>query len=149
MKNTAAVANAELVEGLELWSKKPVHVRRLSSPAPNRTRKASFSAEYVKKNGNLLRNEVDSRSIFLRNISSDANASLLERHFERFGTINRITIFSKRSDKKLKCYAYIEFDSVDSAENSLSLNKSILENHTIDVLKKRTNMRGWRGDEHS
>ncbi|CEP60386.1 Sgn1p LALA0_S01e09560g [Lachancea lanzarotensis] len=146
MNNAASETKAELLEELESWSKHPVQVRRLSSSLSNRERKASVPREHDKGGDNLLGNEVDSCSIFLRNISTDTNASVLEEKFQRFGTINRITIFSRKSVGKLKCYAYIEFDNVESADRSLALNKSTIDDRTIDVLKKRNNVPGWRGN---
>ncbi|SCU94627.1 LAME_0F08284g1_1 [Lachancea meyersii CBS 8951] len=141
MSGSTVDADGDFLKGLEVWSKNPVHVRPSASSASH-----DHTRDHVRESRCEIseRNEVDSRSIFLRNISNEVTAHVLERKFRCFGIINRITIFSRKSEGKLKTYAYIEFDNTQSAEQSLSFNKTKMDEHVIGVVKKRTNIRGWR-----
>lgn len=92
--------------------------------------------------------EIDSRSIFVGNISPDATAETLEAHFEACGEINRVTILYNKLTGAPKGYAYIEFQSAEAVEKALELKDSQLHGETINVAKKRTNVPGYNNKNY-
>lgn len=87
--------------------------------------------------------ELDSRSIFVGNITTEATAESLEEHFKDCGEIVRVTILYNKLTGAPKGYAYIEFENVDSVAKALEKKDSQLHGETINVAKKRTNVPGY------
>lgn len=87
--------------------------------------------------------ELDSRSIFVGNISPSTTPESLEAHFEDAGVIKRVTILYNKHTGAPKGYAYIEFELKDSVEKGLAFDQSDFNGKTITVAKKRTNFPGF------
>ncbi|SCV05982.1 LANO_0H19482g1_1 [Lachancea nothofagi CBS 11611] len=144
-ENLVGEEQDELLKHLERWSKNPVHLRTASSSVYRDSSVNSTSDRYFEAG---TQNEVDSRSVFVRNISLSVSANSLEELFKTFGTINRLTLYSKRIKDTIKGYAYIEFESSTAANKSLVLNKTVMGGQNLEVKKKRTNVSGWEKARH-
>lgn len=99
--------------------------------------------------------EVDKRSIYVKNVDYLATREEVIEHFKECGKINRVTIltdkytgnpkgFANVSPQNLslinsKRYAYIEFEDAEGVENAKLLSDSLLRGRQIKVLPKRTN----------
>ncbi|CDO93888.1 unnamed protein product [Kluyveromyces dobzhanskii CBS 2104] len=92
--------------------------------------------------------ELDSRSIFVGNITTEATAETLEEHFKGCGEIVRVTILYNKVTGAPKGYAYVEFESSDSIPKALELKDSELDGETINVAKKRTNVPGYKNNKN-
>ena len=92
--------------------------------------------------------ELDSRSIFVGNITTEATAETLEEHFKDCGEVVRVTILYNKLTGAPKGYAYIEFESSDSIPKALELKDSELHGETINVAKKRTNVPGYNNNKN-
>lgn len=85
----------------------------------------------------------DSKSIFLSNVSVDITPEIIEEYFEKFGLINRITVVNDTHHKG-SAHVYIEFDTIESMNQALTMDKSLLNGKIITVAKKRTNMHSYK-----
>ncbi|SCU89022.1 LADA_0E13278g1_1 [Lachancea dasiensis] len=130
----------ELFRCLEDWSNKPVHVHSSPSVEGVSSSETEIITDPMARD---KQNEADSRSIFVRNLPIHVTPSCLSKAFKDSGTINRVTIFTKKSRGSLKSYAYIEFENVESAQRSLSFGKKVVDGHILEISKKRTNVRRY------
>ena len=89
-----------------------------------------------------LQIEADSRSIFVSNIHKDITPEAIEEHFDKCGSIERITVVTDMHHRDL-AHAYIEFEDKKSMENALILDKSKIDDKVITVTKKRTNVHAY------
>lgn len=92
--------------------------------------------------------EIDSRSVFVRNISETITPEMLEEHFRDSGIINRVTLLYHKHSTLPKGYAYIEFNELQSAKKALCLDGSTLNGNSISVTKKRTNLPRYERSLH-
>ena len=83
--------------------------------------------------------EVDKRSIFVKNVDYNSTKDQITEHFKTCGKINRITIIHDKFTQHPKGCCYIEFADAESAENSKSLNSSIFNGRQLEIFSKRTN----------
>lgn len=83
------------------------------------------------------------RSIYVGNVDYGVTPTELQAHFYRYGKLKRITIMVDRMTGCPKGYAYIEFDTVEAADNSLLATGSILRERPLKVMKKRRNIMGF------
>lgn len=68
-------------------------------------------------------------------------AEIVRQHFQACGVVNRVTILTNSSGHPKGC-AYVEFMEIDSVNNALSLNESVLHGrilkvfirHSVDVI---------------
>lgn len=90
--------------------------------------------------------EVNARSIFIKNLSHNVDETVLETFFKDIlhstkSDIQRITIVQK-TKKKQRLYGYIEFTSVAAKIEALKLNNSILDGLKVQIYEKRANLPG-------
>uniref|UniRef100_T1J994 RRM domain-containing protein n=1 Tax=Strigamia maritima TaxID=126957 RepID=T1J994_STRMM len=85
--------------------------------------------------------ELDSRSIYISNLSYSATAGELQNHFQICGSIKRITIPRNKLTNRSRGVAYIEFIEKDSVKIALALNETIIRRRPICVFPKRSNQR--------
>uniref|UniRef100_T1JC67 RRM domain-containing protein n=1 Tax=Strigamia maritima TaxID=126957 RepID=T1JC67_STRMM len=84
--------------------------------------------------------EVDSRSIFIDNLSYAATAEDLRIHFQHCGCIKQVTIsHSRRRSNSSKGVAYIEFNEKYSVKIALALHETFILERAISVSPKRSN----------
>uniref|UniRef100_T1J2X9 RRM domain-containing protein n=1 Tax=Strigamia maritima TaxID=126957 RepID=T1J2X9_STRMM len=84
--------------------------------------------------------EVDSRSIFIDNLSYAATAEDLRKHFQHCGCIKQVTIsHSRRRSNSSKGVAYIEFNEKYSVKIALALHETFILERAISVSPKRSN----------
>lgn len=88
--------------------------------------------------------EMDSRSIFVGNITQNTTVELLEQHFWQVGSIKRVTILYNKYTSVPKGYSYIEFDVGESVTAALKMNETEIDGSKITVSKKRTNLPGFK-----
>ncbi|XP_027367021.1 polyadenylate-binding protein 1-like [Abrus precatorius] len=90
-----------------------------------------------------LKEEVDSRSIYVGNVDYACTSEEIRRHFQGCGAVNRVTILTTISGQP-KGFAYVEFVEVDAVHNALFLNESELHGRKLKVCAKRTNIPGMK-----
>ncbi|XP_051138457.1 polyadenylate-binding protein 1 isoform X2 [Andrographis paniculata] len=86
-----------------------------------------------------VKQEQDSRSVYVGNVDYNCSTEELRRHFLPCGAINRVTILHDQNGHP-KGFAYVEFAEVDSVHNALLLNESELLGRELKVCAKRTNV---------
>merc|ERR1712130_414159 len=77
--------------------------------------------------------ELDSRSVFIKNVDHNTDANELKSHFESCGTIERITIVCDKWTGKPKGCAYIQFKSQESVAAACLLNDKEFNGRIIKV----------------
>lgn len=82
--------------------------------------------------------ELDSRSVYVLNLSYNAGPDELERLFAPAGPIAKISILIHRRTGLPKGYAYIAFGDVESAARALTLQDLDLRGRLLKVYPKRT-----------
>jgi len=92
-----------------------------------------------------IEEEIDSRSIFLKNVDFSATPEDIEEHFKSYGSVNRITIICDKFTGIPKGYAYVEFASVEEKEKSKQLNDSLFKGRQIKIEDKRKNIPNFYG----
>eukprot|EP01016_Furgasonia_blochmanni_P036546 TRINITY_DN4188_c0_g1_i8.p1 TRINITY_DN4188_c0_g1~~TRINITY_DN4188_c0_g1_i8.p1 ORF type:complete len:255 (-),score=71.32 TRINITY_DN4188_c0_g1_i8:265-927(-) len=85
-------------------------------------------------------NEVDMRSIYVKNVDYMSTREEVMKHFESCGKINRVTICTDKMTGHPKGFAYIEFADRDAVESAKMLDGSLFRGRQISVLPKRTNL---------
>lgn len=90
-----------------------------------------------------MKEEIDSRSIFVSNVDYGCGPEELQEHFQNCGTINRVTIATD-SFGQPKGYAYVEFAEANAVQNALKLTETELHGRRLRVSPKRTNIPGMK-----
>lgn len=88
--------------------------------------------------------QVDARSVYVRNVSFTATPDEVESLFCECGVVNRVTILFDRVTGRPKGYAYVEFSDADGATRALSMDGHEFKGRAIGVMRKRTNLPGFR-----
>eukprot|EP01084_Bolivina_argentea_P109381 195519_1 len=87
--------------------------------------------------------ELDARSVFIKQLDKTTDANELKSHFESCGTIERITIVCDKWSGQPKGCAYIQFKSQESVAAACLLNDKPFNGKIIKVDAKRTNLPPW------
>ena len=76
-----------------------------------------------------------SNSKLCKNVQVDFKAKIsdVEEHFKGTGAIVRVTILTNKFTGKPKGFAYIEFDSAESADTALAMNGTLFFGRQIQV----------------
>merc|ERR1719453_713981 len=69
--------------------------------------------------------EVDKRSVYVGDVDYGSTPEEVQEHFKSCGQVNRITILVDKYTGHPKGFAYIEFATEQSVQNSLLLNGSL------------------------
>lgn len=88
--------------------------------------------------------EVDSRSVYVRNVEFHASPDELEEFFKPIGVVNRVTILFDRVTGNPKGYAYVEFQDQSSVLKAVDeLSGQDFKGRPLSVMQKRTNLPGF------
>uniref|UniRef100_A0A7E4V7A7 RRM domain-containing protein n=1 Tax=Panagrellus redivivus TaxID=6233 RepID=A0A7E4V7A7_PANRE len=86
--------------------------------------------------------EIDKRSIFVSNVEYSATKEILKQHFLGCGLIERVTIKKDYYTGRPRGCAFMQFANVDSMQNALTMDQTMLLGRQITVTMKRTNTPG-------
>ncbi|OLY84873.1 Polyadenylate-binding protein 2 [Smittium mucronatum] len=89
-----------------------------------------------------LRDEADSRSLYIGNVDYSTTPEELQAHFHSCGLINRVTILCDKWTGHPKGFAYIEFADKSSVSLAMQFEGSLLHGRPLKVSPKRTNIPG-------
>ena len=92
------------------------------------------------------RQEIDSRSVFVGQVDYLAEPGMLAEHFQKCGTVNRVTILTDKFENP-KGFAYVEFLEKDAVDAAVLLDSTSLEafpQRKLKVSAKRTNVPGMK-----
>lgn len=88
------------------------------------------------------------QTIFIGNLPFSTNQNELQDAFEKFGTISEINIPTNRETGKPRGFAFVKFESEDSAQEALSMDGQDFNGRNIKVsiaLGKKENPRPRTG----
>lgn len=89
--------------------------------------------------------EIDNRSVYVGNVDYQSTPEQLEEFFHVVGVIERVTILFDRFSGLPKGYAYIEFETEESAVvPNWRIDGKEFKGRALRISKKRTNLPGFR-----
>ena len=95
-------------------------------------------------------NDIDRRSVFVRNVDHCTTVEELEHHFlGDIRPINRVTILCNKYDGLPKGCAYVEFAHQECVQAALELDDSLLKGRHIKVMPKRSTKPGQTCGGHA
>jgi len=71
--------------------------------------------------------------IYVGNLSYDATDADLNEHFGQYGQISEVRLITDRATGRSKGFAFITFDSADSAQGALAANDTEFQNRRLKV----------------
>lgn len=98
---------------------------------------------FVDPTDNLLADNPDHRSVYVKNVDYQITPNQLSEHFAGCGPVLRATIPKNRADNNHpKGYGYVEFGDLDAMRAALKMNETMLNGRVINVYPKRANRPG-------
>uniref|UniRef100_A0A5B7C236 Putative G3BP-like protein n=1 Tax=Davidia involucrata TaxID=16924 RepID=A0A5B7C236_DAVIN len=99
----------------------------------------------------LSQEEGESKSVYVRNLSSTVSAADIEQEFKNFGRIQPDGVFIRNRKDVGVCYAFVEFEDVQSVQNAVKASPIQLAGRQVYIEERRANSssssssRGGRG----
>lgn len=135
--SAAAPASAEM----EAMQARLQQLQEEASKLESMQQDATKSSEALQED----QEEIDARSIYVGNVDYGATPQELEKHFEKCGSVQRVTILMDKFTGSPKGYAYIEFAEPKDVAQAVTLNDSEFRQRQLKVNAKRTNIPGFKG----
>ncbi|XP_042067568.1 nuclear transport factor 2-like [Salvia splendens] len=89
--------------------------------------------------------EGESKSVYVRNLPSSVTSLDLQQEFENFGRIKHDGIFLRNRMDTGVCYAFVEFEDIQSVQNALKASPIQLGGRKVYVEERRPNSGPARG----
>ncbi|KAH7288502.1 hypothetical protein KP509_31G028700 [Ceratopteris richardii] len=105
---------------------------------------AYSSAEARQEQPSPVENEVDSTSVYVRNLPSNISEWELEDEMRRFGAIKSNSV-SVRSNKDGGLYAFVDFEDLVSAQAAIEASPVLVGGRKIYIEERRSTYFGGRG----
>ncbi|KAA8550705.1 hypothetical protein F0562_002389 [Nyssa sinensis] len=87
----------------------------------------------------LSQEEGESKSVYVRNLPSTVSAADIEQEFRNFGRIQLDGVFIRNRKDVGVCYAFVEFEDVQSVQNAVKASPILLAGRQVYIEERRAN----------
>ncbi|KAE9619401.1 hypothetical protein Lal_00047229 [Lupinus albus] len=131
----------------------PSELNRVAQPAVQQLSSPStFAPDYgvdAAEDGYGVEEEVEVKSVYVRNLPATVTEAEIEQEFKNFGRIKPDGIFIRVRQEIGVCYAFVEFEDILGVHNSLQASPIQLAGRQVYIEERRPNTgiaaRGGRG----